>query len=80
MNDMEPTLLERAKKVVTPSIKKGTVSLQRLDLVLAYLKGEVTNVQVAKALGLKSGSAQSYLASTLLLAAKTKKIKIVKLK
>jgi len=61
------TLLELAKSA---GAGKGFISSdrrrQKLELAIAYMRGEVTTAQVSKAMGVGNGNAYSQLGTTLM--------------
>lgn len=70
------TLIEKAKavQVKTRGIRSDSWTDEHLDLVLAYLYGEVTNKQMVIALGAPITGAASFVGSILAWGIRNKKI------
>ena len=82
MKNKHQTLLEKAKSIVIKTHVGRKVSEEELDLILAWIKGDVQLQQVAGALGKskKTGNTLYYLATYLKNAYRQGMIRVVKVK
>ena len=73
------TLLEEALKIKPKNFISDEERKEKIDLAIAYVKGEITQTQAANVLGLKNKTTSySYLATVLLKAGRDGLIKIEK--
>lgn len=59
------TLLEKVKAQPLTGSKSGRVEVEKVELVVALLNDEVTSSQIAKALGTRTSSLQSFIVTHL---------------
>lgn len=72
------TLLQKAKELpVEFQKRKVRRTEEEIDIVLAFLKGEISNKQLAQVTGKHTGSTTQFIGSALLAAYRKGKIKIL---
>ena len=75
---MKETLLEKAKRVkIKVGGRKASRTDEEIELVLGYLRGEVTYMQIMSVMVMKNGSVSNFIGSAIIVAYRKGRIKIL---